>query len=310
MWQAVSCEWRPDDKDQLLIGEADETVSWGAAEFIAAEEMGRTRGIWWGPDSDALLVERVDVAAIDTWWISAPVTPWESPTEIRYPAAGSPNADVGLAIIGLDNSRVDVNWRPRQTPDAPGDSTSRVLAGPGTPADSSTCWEYLAKVDWTREGILVTVQSRDQRTLGVLDVDAATGECQQRYQVVDEHWVELIAGTPVLHDERLVTVEDRAPVRRLCVDGVALTGDGVQVRSVIDVGDDGIVITACREPTSVQVATVSWNGELRWWDNSPGIKSRGRRRCNRSAAKPQPGSSWCRGRGSSSGACCVTDRQP
>ena len=262
-----------DDKDQLLIGEADETVSWGAAEFIAAEEMGRTRGFWWGPDSDALLVQRVDVAPIDTWWIGAPVTPWETPTVIRYPAAGSANADVALAIIGLDGGRVDVDWRYRQAPGAPDSNASRASAAPGAPGDSTALWEYLAKADWTGEGILLTVQSRDQRTLGVLDVDAATGECQQRYQVVDEHWIELIAGTPVLHDERLVTVEDRSPARRLCVDGVALTGDGVQVRSVIDVGDDGIVITACREPTSVQVATVSWHGELRWWDNSPGIKS-------------------------------------
>ncbi|MDE0606367.1 MAG: DPP IV N-terminal domain-containing protein, partial [Acidimicrobiaceae bacterium] len=123
-----------DDGDRLLIGEAEETVSWGAAEFIAAEEMGRTRGFWWGPDSDALLVQRVDVAPIDTWWISAPVTPWESPREVRYPAAGSANAEVGLAIIGLDNSRVDVDWRPRQAPAAPGDcalgvSAARVASG-------------------------------------------------------------------------------------------------------------------------------------------------------------------------------------
>ena len=268
-----------DDADRLLIGEPDETVSWGSAEFIAAEEMGRTRGFWWGPDSDALLVQRVDVARVGVWWISAPVSPQESPVQIRYPAAGSANADVALAIVGLDNSRVDVDWRHRQAPDAPGSAApvvpgdSGVSGGPVGLGDSSSPWEYLARADWTDDGILLTVQSRDQRTLGVLDVDPLTGECSQRYQVVDEHWVELIAGTPVLHEGRLVTVEDRAPARRLCVDGAALTGDGVQVRSVIDAADDGIVITACREPTSVQVATVGWNGELRWWDNSPGIKS-------------------------------------
>ncbi len=302
-----------DEADRLLIGEPDETVSWGSAEFIAAEEMGRTRGFWWGPDSEALLVQRVDVAPIDTWWISAPVTPWDSPTEIRYPAAGSANADVALAIVGLDNSRVDVNWRPHQAlaaagsgvssgsaapvvpgdrasggsaaPVVPGDRASGGSAAPVVPGDrasggsaapvvpgDNTVWEYLARADWTGDGILLTVQSRDQRTLGVLDVDPETGECSQRYQVVDDHWVELISGVPVSHEGRLVTVEDRAPARRLCVDGVALTGDGVQVRSVIDVDEDGIVITACREPTSVQVATVNWNGELRWWDNSPGIK--------------------------------------
>ena len=247
-----------DDADRLLIGEPDETVSWGAAEFIAAEEMGRTRGFWWGPDSDSLLVQRVDVAPIDTWWISAPVNPQESPTQVRYPAAGSANADVALAIVGLDNSRVDVNWRHRQASDAPGpaapaapgdcvapgpaapaapgdrsvsgasavpaapgDCVAPGPAAPGTPGDSNTPWEYLARADWTDDGILLTVQSRDQRTLGVLDVDTATGECSQRCQVVDEHWVELIAGVPVSHEGRLVTVEDRAPARRLCVDGSA-----------------------------------------------------------------------------------------
>ncbi len=262
-----------DTGDRLLIGEPDETVSWGSAEFVAAEEMGRTRGFWWGPASDALLVQRVDVAPVDTWWISAPVNPQESPTQVRYPAAGSANADVALAIIGLDNSRVDVNWRPRQAQVVPGDSSvSGVSAVQIVPGEGNTLWEYLARADWTDSGILLTVQSRDQRILGVLDADPLTGECSLRHQVVDEHWVELIAGTPVLHSERLVTVEDRAPARRLCVDGAALTGDGVQVRSVIDVGDEGIVITACREPTSVQVATVGWNGELRWWDNTPGIK--------------------------------------
>ena len=338
-----------DDADRLLIGEPDETVSWGAAEFIAAEEMGRTRGFWWGPDSDALLVQRVDVAPVDTWWISAPVNPQESPTQIRYPAAGSANADVALAIIGLDNSRVDVNWRHRQASDAPGSaapvvpgersvsgasaapvvpgersvsgasaapvvpgerSVSGASAAPVVPGGSNSLWEYLARADWTGEGILLTVQSRDQRTLGVLDVDPLTGECSQRYQVVDEHWVELIAGTPVLYEGRLVTVEDRAPARRLCVDGAALTGGGVQVRSVIDAGDDGIVITACREPTSVQVATVNWSGELRWWDNTPGIKGAVVARCNRSAGEPQSCSPWCRGRGSPSRACCVADRRP
>src|SRR5690242_19160912 len=35
-------------------------VTFGLAEFIAAEEMGRTRGYWWSPDGSALLVARVD----------------------------------------------------------------------------------------------------------------------------------------------------------------------------------------------------------------------------------------------------------
>ena len=262
-----------DDDDRSLIGEASETVSWGSAEFVAAEEMGRTRGFWWGPDSDALLVQRVDVAPIDTWWISAPVTPWEEPEPVRYPAAGSANADVGLAVVGLDNIRVDVDWRCDHSPPGVAGVPAPVPSDPdGEAVGGGARWEYLADADWSDSGILLTVQSRDQRTLGVLGVDPATGECRQRYEVVDEHWVELVAGAPAVHEGRLVTVEDRGSARRLCVDGEALTGDGIQVRSVVDVGDEGIVFTASREPTSVQVATVNWNGALRWWDNSPGVK--------------------------------------
>ena len=35
-------------------------VTWGAAEFIAAEEMHRSRGFWWAPDGRSLLAARVD----------------------------------------------------------------------------------------------------------------------------------------------------------------------------------------------------------------------------------------------------------
>ena len=33
--------------EKVLANEDDETVSWGVADFIAAEEMGRQRGYWW-----------------------------------------------------------------------------------------------------------------------------------------------------------------------------------------------------------------------------------------------------------------------
>ena len=121
--------------DRSVIHEDGDTISWGAAEFIAGEEMGRTRGFWWAPDSQRLLVERVDVAPIDTWWIAAPVTPAQAPRPIRYPGAGTPNAEVALAIIGLDGERRSVAWNP---------------AGE---------WEYLADASWSSDCLLYTSPS-------------------------------------------------------------------------------------------------------------------------------------------------------
>ena len=228
-----------DAGDREVISEDGATISWGAAEFIAGEEMGRTRGFWWAPDSERLLVERVDVAPIDVWHIAAPVTPWLEPQAIRYPGAGTANADVGLAIIGLGadaDDRIDVAW------------------------NSTEEWEYLANASWSKEGLILTVQTRDQRTLAVLDVDPETGACSERYRITDEHWVELIPGTPRLHDGKLITVEDRGVARRLCVDGAALTRDELQLRRVVDVDDDRILVAASTDPTTVDLVAVRWDG--------------------------------------------------
>jgi dipeptidyl-peptidase-4 len=234
--------------DRLLIGPdaggagtgpdgGASTVTWGLAEFVAAEEMGRGRGFWWAPDGQRLLVARVDVAEVATWWISAPVTPAEPPQPVRYPAAGSANAAVGLTIVARDGSRVEVAWD-----------------GDG--------WEYLAGVTWSSEGLRLTVQSRDQRTVAVLEVDPDTGSCTERYRMSDEAWVELVPGSPLVFAGRLVTVEDRGEARSLCVDGVAVTGAQWQVRRVIDVDAERILVTASADPTTVDVVAVGWDGAV------------------------------------------------
>ena len=80
-------------------------VTYGLAEFIAAEEMGRSRGYWWAPDGTALLVARVDETPVQRWYISDPANPGRRPVEVAYPAAGTPNADVSLVLADLAGRR-------------------------------------------------------------------------------------------------------------------------------------------------------------------------------------------------------------
>ena len=62
--------------DRLVIaGSDDPHISYGAAEFIAAEEMHRDRGYWWSPDGTALLTTRVDTSGVNVWHIAAPIDP-------------------------------------------------------------------------------------------------------------------------------------------------------------------------------------------------------------------------------------------
>ncbi len=47
------------DGTTRIIEDPDPNVSWGSAEFIAAEEMDRMRGYWWSPEGDRVAACRV-----------------------------------------------------------------------------------------------------------------------------------------------------------------------------------------------------------------------------------------------------------
>jgi dipeptidyl-peptidase-4 len=194
----------------LDLGEPGETVQWGVAEFIAAEEMGRMRGHWWSPDGTRLAVCRVDESPVAEWTLTDPASPWLPGRTIRYPAAGAANAEVALYIVAVDGSAmIPVPWdRDR--------------------------FEYLARVSWDDAGPLITLQSRDQRTVEVHRVDPATGSTRMIHRDVDEQWVELVAGCPVgIGPDTIVTCRDLDGARRLEVAGGVVTPTSLQVRSVV-----------------------------------------------------------------------------
>jgi len=218
-------------------------VAWGRAEFIAAEEMSRVRGMWWSPCSERLAVTRVDESEVRRIRLADLARPERDPVEMAYPFAGTPNAKVTLAIV-------DVATGERQPLD---------LASVAGPEDT----EYLARVDWDAEPLLIGVQPRDQRALHVLAVDADGIRSVRR--IVGDPWVELTDGAPAWLDG-LLSVEDVADARgalhrALCRDGVALTPEGVEVRGVLAIerevtGGTVLLSVSYDDPTSVHVITV------------------------------------------------------
>ena len=239
----------PEDEES---GEDGTDVGWGLPEFIAAEEMHRFRGHWWSPDATSLLVTRVDASRVQRWYLSDPSDPSRAPREVGYPAAGTPNAAVTLWLLRRDGAAQEVT-------------------GWDTSAD-----EYLVSVRWDDRGpALLTVQSRDQRRLRVLALDAGTARVRQVREVRDRHWVELVPGAPAWTPSGgLLTVEDSGDARRLVLDGTPLTPDDLQVRSVLDVGPEDALVTASRaDPTEVHVLSVSWDGTVRQVSRGRGVHS-------------------------------------
>lgn len=92
-------------------------ITWGLAEFVAAEEMNRARGYWWSPESTELLVARVDESPVREWTIADPANPDASAHIHRYPAAGTNDADVTLwRVDAMTGERSEVVWIALRSP--------------------------------------------------------------------------------------------------------------------------------------------------------------------------------------------------
>jgi dipeptidyl-peptidase 4 len=172
--------------------------------------MHRFRGYWWSHDGSAIAACRVDVSGVQQWYIADPANPQRPANEVRYPAAGTANPDVTLHVLALEGGSTEVRWDRESYP-------------------------YLAEVRWpTDDTLLLTVQSRDQRSLMVLTADPRTGATDPLFADGDPAWVELVPGTPeMLTDGQLVMCADRDGARRLLVDGEPVTPADLQVRAVL-----------------------------------------------------------------------------
>ena len=206
-----------------LVGPAEDdadTVSWGSADFVAAEEMNRYRGFWWSPDGASIAACRVDDAPVQVWHISNPAEPGSVPTAVRYPAAGTPNPEVTLHVCPIDGSApVEVDW-------------------------DHTAFEYLAKVSWNTNGLAMTVLSRSQRDLEVRTVDPSSGATTTVFTDHDDAWIELVPGTgSLVAADTPVMCADRDGARRLMFGNEAISPADIQIRAVVDASSDSIVAT-------------------------------------------------------------------
>jgi dipeptidyl-peptidase-4 len=223
----------------VVEGEDDPDITWGLPDFVAAEEMGRQRGFWWSPDGQTLAVTRVDVSGVGRWYIADPADPAAPPANVPYPAAGTANADVSLHLVTLDGGhRLPVHWDREYFP-------------------------YLADVVWDAGGPLtLVVQSRDQKTLRLLRVNARTGETDVLRERHDRRWLDLVPGVPRwLPDGRLLDVVDLDDTYSLAAASDVLTPPGLQVRGVLGVGNDAAYVSASTEPTSIDVWRVPLDGD-------------------------------------------------
>lgn len=228
-----------DPEPRLLAAPATEHECWGLADFIAAEELDRTRGCWWLADSSGVLAELVDESPVPVHWIADPAHPQREPRAHRYPAAGAANPVARLFFIDVDGARTEIPW----------DRAAYPYLATVAPAQGNTA--------------IVSVLSRDQTRMLIIDVAGGIGSSQR--ERVCEPWLTIQGGVPCrAPGGRLLEIVAFDDAFALVADGTRLTPDGVNVDAVVDATPDRVLVSAGTDPRESHLAWVSWSGALEW----------------------------------------------
>ena len=177
----------PSAPRQLTTG-AEDGLTNGVAEFIAAEELERTDGHWWDPDGTRIAFVRADSRHVATYSIVHQGKDVVDIEQHRYPFAGAANAYVELGVIDVASG--EIQWMKL-----------------GDERDI-----YLARVAWRPDGVLTAqVLNRDQTNLRLLSFDAA-GTATTLIDEEGDPWINLSTDTRFLKTgEILWSSETRSP---------------------------------------------------------------------------------------------------
>jgi dipeptidyl-peptidase-4 len=161
-------------KERRLTTGGTEDVSHGLAEFVAQEEMDRSSGFWWSPDSKYIAYEEADARDVEIWHIGNPLKPGEDPVPQRYPRPGKSNVKVRLGVVKVDGGEtVWLKWDHDKFP-------------------------YLTVVRWDKNSPLtLLVEDRKQNDISMRIADLSKGETEEIYgESGGDYWMNIDPQMP------------------------------------------------------------------------------------------------------------------
>ena len=230
----------------------------GVADFAAQEELDRTRGYWWSPDSRSIAFQRTDTRGMDTIYVADARNPERAPVPFKYPRAGRPNAKVQLGVVKTHVSG-----------DALADlERAHLMAAPQW-LTWSAAYEYLVSVQWTANAPLTAVViDRDQQDVAMITYAPDTKVQTTVFTERDEAWLNVDVGGPrwlpdgsgflwMTEASGAWVLELHAPDGKLVR---ALTKPELGLRYLEDVDATGAIVLASAEPTRQDVYRVPLDG--------------------------------------------------
>lgn len=239
-----------DEPTQITRGAHGTGKTNGQAEFIAQEEMSRSHGYWWAPDSEHIAFVEVDETHIPIFRImhqGKDAVGEGAQEDHRYPFAGKPNAKVRLGITSINGE--DPTWMDI-----------------GDNGDI-----YLARVDWLPDGTLTAqILNREQTELTLLRFDPKTGNTTRLLQETTDVWINLHTMFKSLQSGNFIWASECTGYHHLYLH----TADGALIRPLtegdwmvdsivsVDEKNEQIYFIATREsPLESHLYTTSFAGE-------------------------------------------------
>lgn len=167
-------------KEKQLTTDGKGTIHNAEAEFVAQEEMSQTTGYYWAPDDSAIAYKRYDEAPVPVVRRFEIFADRTEVVEQRYPAAGDPNVLVQLKIVSPTTGEIrDVALGAEQD-------------------------IYLVRADWSAnsKALLFQRQTRDQKKLELISVDAATLAQKVLITETSPTWVSIFDDLRFLSDNK------------------------------------------------------------------------------------------------------------
>jgi dipeptidyl-peptidase 4 len=156
------------------------TVKNAMAEFVAQEEMDRMTGYWWSPDEKYIAFTQIDESPVQEVTRSEIYADSIEMIKQRYPAAGTPNVHIKLAI--MDVAKQQSQWLDLgDNPDI-----------------------YLTRVDWMADSHTLTYQvmPRNQQTLQLNSFNLRDGAQQTLITESSNTWLNLHNDLYFLKDKQ------------------------------------------------------------------------------------------------------------
>ncbi len=199
------------EPQQITSGARGTGKTNGLAEYVAQEELGRSMGFWWSPDSQSILYEEADESHIPIYRIvhqGKDEVGANAQEDHHYPFTGQENAHVRLAVVS---------------------------AAGGEPVwlDLNMGYEcYVSDAFWWADGSPgAIILNRQQNQLEIVKFDAHTGARKSLMQETSDYWISSRTEHFLrLSDDRFIWASERTGFNHLFL----YAADGRLIRQLTD----------------------------------------------------------------------------